>query len=151
MGFFDRFKKQGPPAKQTSSEKTKAGDKSLQEMKKVEGRADKKPEAIKKLAKENTGNAYKVLLRPVITEKSAILAEAGKYVFEVPGSTNKVEVARAVKAVYGVTPVKVNMIKLPGQAVVLRYKRFVRGQTKNQYKAIVTLKKGQKIPLFEGV
>ncbi|MBI3626637.1 50S ribosomal protein L23 [Candidatus Uhrbacteria bacterium] len=124
-----------------------ASEKSLAQVKKDEGKGPE-PKVERKL-KGDTGAAHRILLKPVITEKSAILADMGKYVFEVAQGANKVEIAKAVKMVYGVHPTKVNLIKLPGQKVVLRYKSFVNGQTKDQRKAIVTVKKGEKIPLFE--
>ena len=160
MGWLDRFKRKGPPQKATTEEKVAAvksaaadavgtgKEKSLQELKKEEGKVDSKAKVVRKM-KEDTGNAYKVLLRPIVTEKSAILADQGKYVFEVPGSTNKVEVAKAVRIVYGVHPTKVNMIKLPGKKVMMRYQRYTQGQTSPKFKAIVTLKKGEKIGLFD--
>ena len=161
MGLLDRFKRKGPPEKATAQEKVAAvksaagtantgKEKSLQDLKKEEGKTATKASVVKK-SKENTGNAYKVLIRPVITEKSAVLADQGKYVFEVPGTTNKVEVAKAVKLVYGVHPVKVNMIKLPTKKIVMRYRRYMQGNTSPKFKAIVTLKKGEKIGLFDGV
>lgn len=150
MGFLDRFRKKGPPSRPTAREKV---EKSLQDLKKEEGGTEDKAKLSLGQAKikENTGHAYRVLLRPVITEKSAVLADMGKYVFEVAPEANKIEVAQAVKLVYGVHPVKVNMIKLSGQKVLTRSRGFKQGRTSDKSKAIVTLKKGEKIPLFEGV
>src|SRR3989338_6712091 len=68
-----------------------------------------------------------VLIRPYIKEKSAILAdEKGTYVFEVTSRTNKIEIARAVASVYGVTPIRVNMVNLPSTNVFVRGKNGVK-------------------------
>ncbi len=84
-----------------------------------------------------------VLIRPYIKEKSAILAdEKGTYVFEVALRANKIEIARAVASIYGFTPIRVNIINLPSARVFKRGKYGVRAGTR---KALVTLKKGEKI------
>jgi large subunit ribosomal protein L23 len=86
-------------------------------------------------------------LAPRISEKAIGLAERGTYVFDVPMSTNKIEVTKAVEATFKVEVVGVNMMIQKGK--VKRFKKQV-GQEKNVKKALVTLKKGQSIALFEG-
>lgn len=88
------------------------------------------------------GTAAKDTLRPHITEKSAILAEKGTYVFKVSPRMNKVEVAKMVRAMHNVTPVRVNMVNLPRTNVLVRGKAGVKSGVR---KALVTLKKGDKI------
>lgn len=84
-----------------------------------------------------------VLIRPYIKEKSAILAEEkGTYVFEVAPRTNKIEIAKAVASIYGVDPVRVNIINLPSVRVFKRGKNGIKAGAR---KALVTLKKGEKI------
>jgi len=82
------------------------------------------------------------LKHPHITEKAAILAERGVYTFLVHKDANKIQVAKAVKAIYDVEPVRVNIIKLPAKRVVSRGRRGVKAAKK---KALVYLKKGDKI------
>ncbi|HAH03960.1 MAG: 50S ribosomal protein L23 [Parcubacteria group bacterium GW2011_GWA2_43_17] len=98
--------------------------------------------------KENTREAYRVLLKPLITEKGTYLASHNKYLFAVPTGTNKLEIKKAIKALYGVTPESVNIIAVSGKNV--RYGRS-KGRTKDRKKAIVTLAKGQSIEVYEGV
>lgn len=88
-----------------------------------------------------------LLLTPKISEKAIGLAERGVYVFEVPASTNKVEVAKAVEAAFKVTVIDVNMMIAKGKA-----KRFrqIKGQERDIKKALVKVKAGQSIALFEG-
>lgn len=89
-----------------------------------------------------TGTTAKNTIRPHITEKSAILAEKGTYVFKVSPRMNKVEVAKAVRALHNVTPVRVNMVNLPRTNVIVRGKAGVKNGVR---KALVTLAKGEKI------
>ena len=86
--------------------------------------------------------------RPIITEKVTDLNQLNKYVFEVPEKTSKSEVAKAVMNVYGVKPVKINVINVGGKRV--RYgRRF--GKTRSWRKAIVTLAASETIEVYEGV
>ncbi len=83
-----------------------------------------------------------ILKHPRITEKAAILAEKNVYTFEVDPHAGKIEIARAVKQVYNVEVVRVNIIKLPAKKVTIRGKRGVKSAVK---KALVYLKEGDKI------
>ncbi len=82
--------------------------------------------------------------KPRITEKAAVSAEKGSYVFEVSKDANKATIAQAIKALYKVTPVKVAIVKLPAKKVFVRGKK---GRTNEIKKAYVYLKKGDKIDL----
>lgn len=90
------------------------------------------------------GERANVIVRPHITEKAAILAEKGTYVFEVARDTNKIEIAKAIKAIYNVTPVRVNIINLPNTRVFVRNRKGVKSGVR---KALVTLKSGDKIEI----
>lgn len=92
--------------------------------------------------------ASQILRHPLITEKAASFGSANKYVFVVSGDTNKVAVAKAIQAVYGVTPVKVNIVCLKGKAVA---RGRIKGRRSDIKKAVVTLKKGDSIQIYEGV
>lgn len=89
-----------------------------------------------------------VLKKPLITEKNARLQEAGKYAFEVAGGATKPQIKAAVEAAYKVTVTGVNVIVVKGKE-----KRMGRGlyRKPDWKKALVTLKPGDKIQLFEGV
>ena len=85
------------------------------------------------------------LKKPRITEKAALLAETkNTYVFEIGKDVTKPQVAKAVKTLYKVEPIKVNIVKLPAKKVFSRGKR---GTTAAVRKAYVVLKKGDKIEL----
>ncbi|MEZ4493384.1 MAG: 50S ribosomal protein L23 [Dehalococcoidia bacterium] len=91
---------------------------------------------------------YAVLLRPLITEKSTVLAGDDKYVFEVDLRANKNQIKEAVELAFDVKVADVNTMKMKG-----KNKRFGRRVTKQPdwKKAIVTLQAGHSIELFEGI
>ncbi|OGF21044.1 50S ribosomal protein L23 [Candidatus Falkowbacteria bacterium RIFOXYB2_FULL_38_15] len=84
----------------------------------------------------------------MITEKASFLGKYGQYVFEVKNTANKIEIAKAIEKVYGVKPLKVNIMEVRGKNV--RYGKTM-GKTKRRKKAIVTLPKEAKIEIYEGV
>jgi large subunit ribosomal protein L23 len=91
---------------------------------------------------------YEILLRPVITERANILGESpegAQYVFEVAPKANKVEIGRAVEAIYKVKVKRVNTIKVKGK---LKRQGRHQGLTASWKKAFVVLQKGQKIELL---
>ena len=83
-----------------------------------------------------------VILRPRITEKSGMLSQGGVYTFEIAKTANKNVVAKAIVALYKVTPVKITVINTPAKKIFMRGRR---GVVSGVRKAIVTLKKGDKI------
>ncbi len=87
-----------------------------------------------------------ILLAPVVTEKAYTLSEANKYVFRVSPCATKAQVRKAVADIYGVTVVGVNLMIKKQQTKVFR---GIKGKTRTQKKAIVTIDAGQKIDLFE--
>lgn len=91
---------------------------------------------------------YEVLRKPLITEKNSALQAQGKYFFEVDKSANKTLVKQAVQKAFDVTVMSVNIINVPGKT-----KRMGRNivHTPSWKKAVVTLKEGETIQLFEGV
>lgn len=88
-----------------------------------------------------------LVLSPRITEKAIAMAEQGIYVFDVPASTNKIEITKAVEAAFKVEVTDVNIIVAKGKVKRFRQELGRRADTK---KAMVKLKKGQTISLFEG-
>ncbi len=114
---------------------------------------EKKPvKKVKKTKKEDVkkthGNAYKNLVRPIITEKVSFLGMYNQYVFEVSAKANKIEIKKSIESLYGVLPIKVNIINVRGKTT--RHGRTV-GKRKNWKKAVITLKQGDKIDVYEGV
>ncbi len=89
-----------------------------------------------------------IILNPIITEKSTTLQELGKYCFKVNPRANKKEIMEAVRDVFNVEPVSCTVMNMKGKRKRERYKI---GYTASWKKAIVTLREGDKIELFEGV
>jgi len=79
---------------------------------------------------------------PRVTEKSAILAEKSVYTFNVPQNANKNEIKKAIKFVYGVTPLRVSMTQIADKTVT---RRGITSKKRGGKKAVVHLKKGDKI------
>jgi large subunit ribosomal protein L23 len=88
----------------------------------------------------------KSLIKPVISEKTIGQTKMLKYTFEANPKSNKIEIAKEVKDLYKVDPIKINIIKHRGK---LRRRGRITGHTKNKTFVIITVKKGQKIPGFE--
>lgn len=106
-----------------------------------------KPVKAKK-AKAVSVLALRTILRPFATEKTARLADKGVYAFIVARDANRVAVGKAVRELYGVTPVKVNIMNVRGTA--RRFGRAI-GRTSDMRKALVTLPQGTRIDVFESV
>lgn len=87
-----------------------------------------------------------ILKAPRITEKAAYMTMQSGYVFEVAPDATKRDVVAAVKALYKVTPVKVNIVVKQPRAYVARF-RNRRGMKSGMKKAYVFLKKGEKIDI----
>ncbi|MBI4295313.1 MAG: 50S ribosomal protein L23 [Chloroflexi bacterium] len=93
-------------------------------------------------------HTYEVLRRPVVTEKNTTLQENQKYGFEVASDATKPQIKQAVEKAFNVAVVAVNVMNVPGK---MRRRGRHQGVTPGWKKAVVTLKQGHKIELFEGV
>lgn len=92
--------------------------------------------------------AERVLVEPWITEASTAAMEFNKYVFKVSPDSVKSQIKRAIESLYKVTVVSVNTVKIPR-----KYRNYGRtpGWKSGFKKAVVTVKAGDKIELFQGV
>ena len=90
----------------------------------------------------------RVIVRPVVTEKTTDMGENDKYVFEVASEANKAEVKQAVEKFFGVKVVDVHTLNMKGKPK--RLGRYM-GRRKDWKKAIVTVQSGDKIDLFDVV
>ena len=92
---------------------------------------------------------FDIIRRPLITEKGNLLKELNRqYTFEVGSGTNKNQIKKAVEAVF---KVHVSAVKTIGVRGKMRRVGRSSGKRSNWKKAIVTIKEGEKIELFEGV
>jgi len=152
MAILDRFRKKKST---TAKDLAVASDTSD---KKVAPKAAKAKKAPAKKS-ENTdiqptkaaaGNelAQRLLRKPHVSEKAARLADRGVYVFDVALDAEKISIKKAVESLYKVKVERVRIIRGQGKPV-FRGKRP--SQRKNWKKALVEVKKGERIDLYEGV
>jgi large subunit ribosomal protein L23 len=96
-----------------------------------------------------TERMYQILVRPLVTEKTTKIAEAGNWMsFEVLGDATKPEIKEALQRLYGVDVLRVNTLIQKGKARGFRGRAGMRSDVK---KAIVKLKDGQSVDLSAGV
>lgn len=91
---------------------------------------------------------YDVLKKPLVSEKSMLLMAENKYAFEVAKEANKFEIKDAVEKLFDVTVTKVTTRTIRGK--IKKQGRY-EGKRPDMKKAIVTLKDGDKIQVFEGL
>lgn len=89
-----------------------------------------------------------IIKRPLITEKNAYKQKTGVYAFECDVATTKAEIKKAVEGLFDVKVVKINTTICRGHA---KQTKFGAGKVPYWKKALVKLKEGNKIALFEGV
>jgi large subunit ribosomal protein L23 len=144
MGIFDKIKGKGEKKGATKSVAKKAAPKKVSATKASD---DKAPKADAPVASRKGGShsASIVLVKPLFTEKTDRMQTIGKYTFLVNRDANKTEVAHAVRDIYGVTPTAVHMSVIKGKEV--HFGRSA-GRRSDRKKAIVTLKKGEKITVM---
>ena len=90
----------------------------------------------------NRKNISAIIVRPRITEKASVLAEKNFYTFEVEEDATKPQIKRAIREIYKVTPLSVNIVPIPRKQI---WNRGKWGMKKGGKKAYVELKKGDKI------
>ena len=85
-----------------------------------------------------------IIKAPVITEKSGVIAQNGKYVFKVDSRANKIEIKQAIEKIFNVHVKEIRTINVkPKKKRVGRYT----GLTNRCKKAIVKLAEGEEINL----
>jgi large subunit ribosomal protein L23 len=88
-----------------------------------------------------------VLLAPVVSEKSYELIEQRKYAFRVHPDAHKTQVRQAVEELFDVRVQGVNIVKVQPKP---KRRGLIRGQKPGWKKAIVQLREGESIEIFEG-
>ena len=91
---------------------------------------------------------YDTILSPVVTEKSTLASENNQFVFRVPLTASKPEIAEAVEALFKVKVTAVNTLRVKGKTKLFHGRRYTRSTVK---KAIVTLADGQSIDVTTGL
>lgn len=151
MGIFDKLKqkmtketaKPEPAVHRGKTEKKKQAEKIKESAK----QAKQPHEAKSAEAAKSLTTAHKILKHPVLSEKSFRLQAANKYCFYVDNHANKHQVKTAVRELYGIRPVSVNMVRVRPQKKY-RWGRAA-GMTKGYKKAVVTMPEGTVLNLTE--
>ena len=101
-----------------------------------------------KLKEVDLNKSYKIILKPIVTEKATKLSEFNKVVFEVASKSNKSEIRGAVEKLFSVKVKAVNIINIKGK--VKRFKGIL-GKRNDVKKAVITLEEGNTIDISAGV
>lgn len=113
--------------------------------KKVASKKEKKPEPQAAELKIISRFASETVLAPLVTEKTASLGSKNVLVFRIASGATRVAVKQAIAEMYGITPVKVNVITVRPRAMTFGR---TQGTTKGYKKAMVTLPPGKTIDVF---
>ena len=94
-------------------------------------------------------DASQVIIRPVVSEKSYVLATAGKYTFRVHPDAHKTQIKQAVEELFdGVKVLEVRTSKVPSKP---KRRGYTAGRTRAWKKAVVQVRPGDTIPIFQGL
>jgi large subunit ribosomal protein L23 len=93
-------------------------------------------------------DASQVILRPVVSEKSFVQAEIGKYTFRVHADAHKTQIRQAVEQLFDVRVRDVRTVSVKSKP---KARGAYRGRTRAWKKAIVQLQPGDTIPIFQGL
>jgi large subunit ribosomal protein L23 len=89
-----------------------------------------------------------VIIRPVVSEKSYVLATAGKYTFRVHSDAHKIQIKQAIEQLFDVDVLEVRTASVPSKP---KRRGFTSGRTRSWKKAVVQVGAGQTIPIFQGL
>jgi large subunit ribosomal protein L23 len=90
-----------------------------------------------------------VIIRPVVSEKSYVLATANKYTFRVHPDAHKTQIKQAVEALFeDVKVLEVRTSKVPSKP---KRRGVTAGRTRAWKKAVVQVREGDTIPIFQGL
>ncbi len=148
MSIFSRKKKEEKkeeePKKETARETVPAGEGEITTPAALASPSRERSGPAVKLPKGEDAHSYQIVLKPIITEKGGLLERYGQYLFKVAKDANKVEIKKAVEKLYKVRVDRVNVISVPSK---FRRVGEHEGKKPGFKKAIVTLKKGDKIEI----
>ena len=89
-----------------------------------------------------------VLIRPVVSEKSYVLSAADRYTFRVHSDAHKTHIRQAVEALFDVHVVEVRTMSVKSKP---KRRGGTAGRTRTWKKAIVQIRDGESIPIFQGL
>jgi large subunit ribosomal protein L23 len=89
-----------------------------------------------------------IIIKPVLSEKSYVLSAAGKYTFRVHPEAHRTQIRQAVEALFDVHVVEVRTLSVKSKP---KRRGTSRGRTRAWKKAIVEVRAGESIPIFQGL
>jgi large subunit ribosomal protein L23 len=89
-----------------------------------------------------------VIIRPVVSEKSYVLAAAGKYTFRVHPDAHKTQIRQAIEALFDVSVLEVRTMSVKSKP---KRRGAIQGRTRSWKKAMVQVGPGDSIPIFQGL
>ena len=89
-----------------------------------------------------------VIIRPIVSEKSYVLATADKYTFRVHKDAHKTQIKQAIEELFGVGVLEVRTSSVPSKP---KRRGYTAGRTREWKKAVVQVQAGQTIPIFQGL
>jgi len=92
--------------------------------------------------------ATQVIIRPVVSEKTFVLAEAGKYTFRVHENAHKTQIRQAIEQLFDVHVVAIRTASVKSKP---KRRGQTAGRTRQWKKAIVQVAEGETIPIFRGL
>jgi large subunit ribosomal protein L23 len=93
-------------------------------------------------------DASQVVIRPVVSEKSFVQAEIGKYTFRVHEDAHKTQIRQAIEQLFDVRVLNVRTVSVKSKP---KRRGLYSGRTRTWKKAIVQLQPGDSIPIFQGL
>src|SRR3954466_15863131 len=93
-------------------------------------------------------DASQVIIRPVVSEKSYVLATADKYTFRVHAGAHKTQIKHAVEELFDVHVLDVRTLSVKSKP---KRRGYTAGRTRQWKKAIVQVRAGDTIPIFQGL
>ena len=93
-------------------------------------------------------DASQVIIRPVVSEKSYVLATNDKYTFRVHPDAHKTQIKQSIEELFDVTVVEVRTSSVPSKP---KRRGYTSGRTREWKKAIVQVREGETIPIFQGL
>ncbi len=94
-------------------------------------------------------DASQVIIRPVVSEKSFVLAELGKYTFRVNDRAHKTQIRQAIESLF--PDVKVLSVRTSSVKSKPKRRGYTAGRSRQWKKAVVQVREGDTIPIFQGL
>lgn len=93
-------------------------------------------------------DASQIVIRPIVSEKSYVLATADKYTFRVHPDAHKTQIKQAIESLFDVRVLTVHTLSVKSKP---KRRGYTAGRTRSWKKAIVQVRAGDTIPIFQGL